>query len=165
MESGIYAFCDKCGTAVNKIFVHEGELREYIVKNQKCLDKDCNTIFQIGYDGTIWNLKIKVLPNKEEYLLKLLKEVAQTSVQKIFCYEDLGPNSQEEYRYPDKRIEFGKHEWTNRATPAFFMNVFPKESRIIERNYCFTDIGALLQIAREAMKGYYLLKYEKKVDI
>jgi len=164
METGLYAFCDNCGTTIGKIFSYEGELREYIIKNQHCPNSKCNTKFQIGYDGTIWNLKIEIIPSKEEYILKLLKEVSQITTQKIFCYADLGPKIKL-HRYPDKRIEFGYYRSTDRATPAYYMKIFPKGKWDIENMYCFTDIASLLQIAQESLKGYYLLKYERTVEL
>lgn len=51
---------------------------------------------------------------------------------------------------------------TERASPAYAMNIYDKESMKLEKSYCFDNPYALLQIAKEAIKGLYWLKYGKR---
>jgi len=168
MEIGLYATCNQCGHPLNRIFTHKGDLIEYIIKNPKCLEETCNTSFKIISDGRIWNLNYNIIPSKEEFILALLTEIRQSETQSIFGYEDIGPEKKDKYRYPSKRFKFGFHHWTKIATPACYLHIYHKDegpSANIEKSYCFELPSALLQIAREALKGYYWLVYEKKVDL
>jgi len=155
---GLYACCD-C-SAIYGPYPNKSELLRNIVKIKKC--STCNVGF--GYDGKRkipWNFKIIVEPTEEEYVVELLDKISKNPKQFIFGYEDLGPKSLKEYQYPDKKFTFHYHEETERASPAIAINIFKKGSRDIEKSYCFADPYSLLQIAREALKGYNLLKFGK----
>jgi len=154
-EAGLLAYCTECG-APQGLFTDIGELRRKIAEQGKC--KSCGAEFRFLSNGKIWNLEYEILPSKEEYVIKLLEEIAKESQQYIFCYEDLGPQATQ-YRYPQKRIKFHMYDKTERASPAFAMNIYDKEIQKLEKSYCFDSPYALLQLAREALKGYYWLKY------
>jgi len=151
---GLYAICD-C-SAIYGPYSDKSELLQEIVKLKKC--PTCN--IEYGYNiekKEPWNFKIMVEPSVEEYVIELLNEISKMSKQFIFGYEDLGPNHSKEYRYPDKKFDFHYYKETERASPAIAINIFKKGKREIERSYCFADPYSLLQIAREALKGYNLL--------
>lgn len=92
----------------------------------------CGAEFSFLSDGRIWNLRWEIIPSKEEYVIKLLKEIEREKQQVIFCYEDLGSNSSS-YRYPQKRIKFRWHERTERASPAYALNIFEKHTNKLEK--------------------------------
>ena len=157
-KHGLYASCN-C-SAIYGPYSDKSELLQEIVKLKKC--PTCNIEF--GYNSVKkepWNLKIIVEPSVEEYVVELLNKISKIPKQFIFGYEDLGPDYSKEYRYPNKKFNFHYHERTGRASPAIAINIFQKDKREIERSYCFADPYSLLQIAREALKGYNLLKYGK----
>jgi len=156
-KEGLVAYCRECGNPQG-VFQDEGELRRKIAEQKRC--KSCGAEFGFLPDGRIWNLRWDIIPSKEEYVIKLLEEIEKEKQQVIFCYEDLGPNSIS-YRYPQKRIKFHWHERTERASPAYALNIYDKDTNKLEKSYCFDSPYALLQIAREAIKGYKWLKYGK----
>lgn len=157
-EAGLLAYCTNCG-APQGLFTDIGELRRKIAKQRKCVE--CSNEFGFLSDGRIWNLRWDIIPSKEEYIIELLGEIEKDIQQQvIFCYEDLGPNSLM-YRYPQKRIKFHRYEKTGRASPAYVLNTYDKDTNKIEKSYCFDSPYALLQIAKEAIKGYKWLKYGK----
>jgi hypothetical protein len=49
-----------------------------------------------------------------------------------------------------------------RASPAYAMNIYGKESMRLEKSYCFDNPYAFLQIAEEAIKGLYWHKNGKR---
>jgi hypothetical protein len=57
---------------------------------------------------------------------------------------------------------FHWYEKTERASPAYALNIYDKETNNLEKSYCFDSPYALLQIAREAIKRYKKLKYGKE---
>lgn len=161
-SAGIYAYCNQCQQFIGR-FPDLGEFKTSIIDQKRCLNEKCNAIFTARWDNDdeFWNVEWRIIPSKEEFAIKLLEEIAKESQQYIFCYEDRGPNSTL-YRYPDKKIKFYAYDTTNRASHAFAMNIFDKEgSYSMEKSYCFANPYALLQVAREALKGYYWLKYGK----
>ena len=160
-EAGLYAFCKHCGEPQGR-YMDLGDLLKKIITQKKCMA--CDTRFNMMNDGTVYNLKWDVLPSREQYIINLLeKEYDDKSQQFIFCYEDRGKRS-ESYRYPQKRMRFFMHEKTDRASPAYAMMINDKEKYNIEKSYCFDSPYALFQLAKEALKGYYWLKYDKKRD-
>jgi len=156
MEAGLYAYCTQCGKPQG-VFAHEGELRKKIAVSSIC--SQCGHSFNFLSDGRIWNLEWKVLPSEEEYLLTLLEKYSQIETQFIFCYEDKGPNKGYN-RYPSKRITSIFHTETGRASPAFAFLIKDKDSNQIDKSYCFDNPYALIQLAREAIKGHYWVKYK-----
>lgn len=157
-KHGLYANCS-C-SAIYGPYSDKSELLQKIFKMKKC--QTCNNEFgYIGAEKETWNFKIIVEPSVEEYVVELLNEISKIPKQFIFGYEDLGPDCSKEYRYPDKKFNFHYHERTERASPAIAINIFQKGKPEIERSYCFADPYSLLQIAREVLKGYNLLKYGK----
>jgi len=160
-EAGLYAFCRQCGEPQGR-YMDLGDLIKKVITQKKCME--CNTRFSIMNDGTIYNLKWDVLPNREQFIINLLeKEYNEKPQQFIFCYEDRGKKSKL-YRYPQKRMRFFMHEKTDRASPAYAMMINDKEKYSIEKSYCFDSPYALFQLAKEALKGYYWLKYDIKVN-
>jgi hypothetical protein len=155
---GLYAYCTQCG-ASQGLFTDLEELITKVVEQKKCVK--CGAEFSLLSNGTIRNLEWRIIPSREEYIIALLEEIEKEKQQYIFCYEDLGPNSSS-YRYPQKRIKFKRYERTERASPAYVLNVFDKETNKLEKSYCFDSPYALLQIAKEALKGYRWLKYGLK---
>lgn len=155
---GLLAYCTKCG-ASQGLFIDKGDLLKKIAEQNKCVK--CGTEFSFLSDGKILNLQWDIIPSKEEYIIELLNEVEKEKQQVIFCYEDLGPSATK-YRYPQKRIKFHWHEKTERASPAYALNIFDKDTNKLEKSYCFDSPYALLQLAKEALKGYKRLKYDKK---
>jgi hypothetical protein len=154
-EAGLHAYCTECG-ASQGLFTDLGELRRKIAEQKKCVK--CSAEFRFLSNGTIWNLEWEIIPSKIEYIIKLLEEIEKEEQQYIFCYEDLGPKSSS-YRYPQKRMKFQRYKKTERASPAYVLNIFDKETNKIEKSYCFDSPYALFQIAKEALKGYKWLKY------
>ena len=157
-KEGLIAYCTACG-ASQGVFQDEGELRRKIAEQKRCAS--CGAEFRFLPDGRIWNLRWEVIPSKEEYAIKLLEEIEKEHQQIIFGYEDLGPNASS-YRYPQKRIKFHWHEKTDRASPAYALNILDKDSNKLEKSICFDSPYSLLQLAKEAIKGYKWLKYGKK---
>jgi len=154
---GLMAFCTHCG-APQGTFIDVGELRRKIAEQKRC---QCGAEFRFLEDGRIWNLRWEIIPSREEYIIRLLDEETMGEPQIIFCYADLGRGSVK-YRYPQKRIKFHIYEKTDRASPAFSMNIYGKESQKLEKSYCFDSPYALLQLAKEAIRGVYWLKYGKR---
>jgi len=160
--AGLMAICSVCHKPQG-IFLHKAQLRKKIAKQEKCKNNKCNAPFQFMPDGNIWNLEVEILPTKEEYIINLLKEYSDSETQLIYCYEDKGPEVKIN-RYPSKLLTSSYYEWTYRATPAFAFHFHPKGKRSIDASYCFDSPAALLQLAREALKGYYWLKYDLKKE-
>jgi hypothetical protein len=156
-EAGLLAYCNECG-ASQGLFIDIGELRRKIAEQKKCVR--CGTEFSFLLGGRIRNLNWEIIPSKEEYIMELLGEIEKERRQVIFCYEDLGPSSST-YRYPQKRITFNWYRRTERASPAYVLNIYDKDTSRIEKSYCFDSPYALFQIAREALKGYKWLRYGK----
>jgi hypothetical protein len=154
-QAGLYAYCTICGVSQG-FFTDLGELLRKIAEQKKCVG--CGAEFKFLSNGTIWNLTWKIIPSREEYIIKLLEEIEKEEQQYIFCYEDLGPKSSLN-RYPQKRMKFQRYERTERASPVYVLNIFDKETNKIEKSYCFESPYTLFQIAKEALKGYKWLKY------
>jgi len=158
IEAGLYAYCTQCGKSQG-VFTHEGDLRKKIAMKNTC--SQCESPFSFLSDGRIWNLEWKVLPSEEDYLISLLEKYADIDTQFIFCYEDKGPQTRYN-RYPSKKITSIFHSETGRASPAFAFLIKDKDSNRIEKSYCFDNPYALVQLAREALKGHYWVKYNQK---
>ena len=120
-QEGLLAICTECGTPQGA-FAYEGELRRRMAQQGKCKNEGCNARFSFLSDGRIWNLRWEIIPNKEDYAIKLLEQVVEQEQQVIFCYEDYGPQALR-YRYPEKRMTFHLLEKTGRASPAYAMNI------------------------------------------
>jgi len=157
-QAGLLAFCRNWG-ASQGTFADKGELLRKIAEQKIC--KECGFGFRFGRDEEIYNLWWEIIPSREEYIIKLLEKEIKEEHQIIFCYEDLGPGSTK-HIYPQKRIKFHIYEKTERASPAYAMNAHEKESDKLEKSYCFDSPYALLQVAKESIKGFYWLKHGKR---
>jgi hypothetical protein len=80
-EAGLCAYCTACG-ASQGFYTDIGDLLRKIATQKKCMK--CNTDFSFSSDGEIWNLRLKIIPNKEEYIIKLLSEIEKEKQQVIF---------------------------------------------------------------------------------
>lgn len=60
----IIAFCDNCGQTQG-IFKTYDELELAIAKQVKCKNEQCITPFQMLSDGRIWNLKTRIVDDKD----------------------------------------------------------------------------------------------------
>lgn len=157
---GLVAYCTVCNKVVGG-FPDKGAIMRRISSNDDC--PNCDAKFSFHPDGDFYNLRYRIVPSKEEYLTELLEEIHGQTQQYIFGYEDRGPG-RPGVRYPQKRIRFFKHYRTSRASPAFALMIHNKDTNQLEKSYCFASPYALFQIAREALKGYYWLRYDLNVE-
>ncbi|MFW9995181.1 MAG: hypothetical protein ACFFD4_24300 [Candidatus Odinarchaeota archaeon] len=157
-NAGLYAYCAVCGNPIGT-FADKGELIREIVKRNECTGENCHMKF-VFENGNVRGIKIDFIPSKEEYLVELLGEVIEKEDQLIYCYEDKGPDVKTN-RYPQKLLRFYKHDRTGRATLAYAAWFLNKDSNDIEKSYVFDNPNALLQVAREAIKGIHWIKYQE----
>ncbi|MFW6196774.1 MAG: hypothetical protein ACOC5D_05500 [Thermoplasmatota archaeon] len=157
IQEKVLAFCSNCRKTLGE-FKNKEELIERITALGQC--EKCRTEFEVDSQGQLQKIEWRVIGSKEKFVVELLEEIIEEEKQEIFCYEDKSKDS-DGYRYPQKRLNFYHYERTDKASPAVALNFLNKESKKIEKSYCFASPYSLLQVAREALKGVYWLKYEK----
>ncbi len=153
------SICNECGTLIGTYTSYE-EAYHKTLQYRVC--PYCKrSYFEVFYDGRPYGFRIEEFEYMDpfEAISSLIQSyfVGKTK-QHIFGYEDKGPKSREEYRYPSRRFEFKHYISTERATPAVCINVYDKDTGEIVHRHCFDNQYALLQIALEAIRGAKFLR-------